>query len=51
MEVISFIEIPNAPSPAKPTHGVAGFPIFAPMIEGKQYPHGPNSPGARYLRA
>ena len=33
--VISFIEIPNAPSPAKPTTGTSGQPIFAPMIAGK----------------
>ncbi|GIS12500.1 MAG: hypothetical protein CM15mP115_16510 [Alphaproteobacteria bacterium] len=32
---ISFIEMPKAPSPAKPTTGTSGQPILAPMIEGK----------------
>ena len=35
IEAISLIEIPNAPSPANPTTGVSGQPIFAPMIAGK----------------
>ena len=35
IDVISFIEMPKAPSPAKPTTGVSGQPIFAPTIEGK----------------
>ena len=35
IELISFMEMPKAPSPAKPTHGVSGLPILAPMIEGK----------------
>src|SRR5260221_78502 len=26
IELISFMEIPNAPSPAKPTHGMVGLP-------------------------
>ena len=34
-ELISFILIPNAPSPAKPITGVSGHPIFAPRIAGK----------------
>ena len=33
-EVISLILIPKAPSPANPTTGVSGLPIFAPKIEG-----------------
>ena len=41
--------MPNAPSPAKPITGVSGQPIFAPKIEGKPYPHGPNNPGAKYF--
>jgi len=47
--VISFIEIPNAPSPANPTTGTFGFPIFAPAIAGKPYPQGPKRPGAKYF--
>ena len=34
-ELISFMLIPNAPSPAKPITGVSGQPILAPSIEGK----------------
>ena len=41
--------IPNAPSPAKPITGIFGQPIFAPKIDGKPYPHGPNKPGAKYF--
>ena len=48
-DVISDILIPNAPSPAKPTTGVSGQPIFAPNTEGKPYPHGPKRPGAKYF--
>ena len=48
-DVISLILIPNAPSPANPTTGVSGQPIFAPKIEGKPYPQGPNRPGAKYF--
>ena len=48
-ELISFIDIPNAPSPAKPITGVSGHPIFAPKIDGKPYPQGPNKPGAKYF--
>ena len=33
--VISFMEIPNAPSPAKPTTGTSGQPILAPRMDGK----------------
>ena len=32
---ISFIEMPKAPSPAKPTTGTSRRPIFAPMIDGR----------------
>jgi hypothetical protein len=35
IELISFIEIPNAPSPAKPMQGVSGLPILAPIMDGK----------------
>ena len=35
IEVISFMEMPKAPSPAKPTTGVSGLPSFAPMMDGK----------------
>jgi hypothetical protein len=35
IEAISLIEMPNAPSPAKPTTGVFGHPILAPTIAGK----------------
>ncbi|MNT96196.1 hypothetical protein D3C72_2382310 [compost metagenome] len=35
MEVISFIEMPKAPSPAKPITGTSGQPILAPTIDGK----------------
>ena len=48
-DVISLILIPNAPSPANPTTGVSGQPIFAPITEGKPYPQGPNKPGAKYF--
>ena len=48
-EVISFILMPNAPSPANPTTGMLGHPILAPRTDGKPYPHGPNRPGARYF--
>ena len=48
-ELISFILIPKAPSPAKPITGVSGQPIFAPKIDGKPYPQGPNKPGAKYF--
>ena len=41
--------IPKAPSPAKPITGVSGHPIFAPKIDGKPYPQGPNNPGAKYF--
>lgn len=30
--VISFMEIPKAPPPAKPITGVSGLPIFAPRM-------------------
>ncbi len=33
--VISLAEMPKAPSPAKPTTGVSGQAILAPMIDGK----------------
>ena len=33
--VISFMAMPKAPSPAKPTTGVSGQPILAPTIDGK----------------
>merc|ERR1712072_36665 len=48
--VSSFIEIPKAPSPAKPTTGTFGLPIFAPIMDGKPYPQGPYKPGAKYFR-
>ena len=35
IEPISLIEMPNAPSPAKPTTGIFGWPILAPTIAGK----------------
>ena len=35
IELISFMEMPKAPSPAKPTQGVSGLPILAPTIDGK----------------
>src|SRR6185369_14991523 len=35
IELVSLIEIPKAPSPAKPTQGISGLPILAPMITGK----------------
>jgi len=35
IEFISFIEIPNAPSPANPTTGTSGHPIVASIIAGK----------------
>ncbi len=35
IDVISFIEMPKAPSPAKPTTGTSGQPILAPTIDGK----------------
>ena len=41
--------IPKAPSPANPTTGVSGQPIFAPSMAGKPYPQGPNKPGAKYF--
>merc|ERR550537_929053 len=44
------MEIPKAPSPAKPTTGTVGLAILAPRMAGKLYPQGPNMPGARYLR-
>ena len=34
---------------AKPITGVSGQPIFAPSIDGKPYPQGPNKPGAKYF--
>ena len=48
-ELISFILMPKAPSPANPITGVSGHPIFAPNIDGKPYPQGPNKPGAKYF--
>ena len=33
--VSSFIEMPKAPSPAKPTTGTSGQAILAPTIAGK----------------
>ena len=35
IELISLMEMPKAPSPAKPTTGVFGLPILAPTIDGK----------------
>ena len=29
--------------------GISGQPIFAPKIEGKPYPQGPNKPGDKYF--
>ena len=40
--------MPNAPSPAKPTTGVSGQPIFAPMIDSGQAPEGVARMGEKY---
>ena len=45
------MEIPNAPSPAKPTQGVSGLPILAPMIDGKAVAAGPEQAGRQIFPA